>query len=264
MKSMAMTTFIVFTLAILARGFSQYNSKVLYTKVSQHSPRLFDEQNKDLLRAELSTLSDVYIETQNSNSTAEMKIARERFVPDLKELEHYYFESFIENYISFDDTRSRQNEIVELKIEAQMNLLPTDTYDIFLIYYLLIVEGMSLGEINQIRSLYELFPEDPELATLTKFTMSDQFAREVLSFLGADEYEYFDQESLALSLVPREGYHGDLDGVTYESSDWDQGPHRAFASEEQEAIYRHLQEFRISPDEVRELVQGYQVSLPRF
>lgn len=261
MKSMAMTTFIVFTFAVLAKGFSHYNAKILYAKVDEKSPLLFEQENKEQLRAELLSLSDVYTETVKPSDQRQPMLAEKKFSPDINELERYYFDSFVQNFISFDDIRSRQNEIVDLKIDNKSPLLPSDTYDLFLIYYLLIVEGMGINEINQIESLYDLFPDDPDLERLNKYVMSDTFAREVLSYVGADEDDHFDQESLALSLVPDDGYQGDL----IESLDWDgDQQHRTFASEEQEAIYKHLQEFRISPEEVRELVQGYQVSLPRF
>jgi hypothetical protein len=264
MKSMAMTTFIVFTLAVLARGFSQHNTKILQTKTDHNTERLFEQKNKEQLKADLLALNDVYPKAPSDQHYPQSDLAENIIEPELIVLEREYFESFIQNFISFEDIRARQNEIVDLKVKNNKSLLPSDTFDLHLIYYLLIVEGMDIRDINQIQSLYELFPNDPELANLNRYILSDTFTSEILSYLGVNEEDHIDQESLALSLVPVDSYHGDLSDATDESSDWIRDQQRAFASEEQEAIYKHLQEFRVTPEEVRELVQGYQVSLPRY
>lgn len=248
MQTLAVSTFSLFLVALLAKSLSGQNQDRLDQNLSQERASVFSsDRPKEVVRQELDALAAVVTPAQQPPKEEPQIVAT---VPDFTQMQRELHSAFVDQFIDLDHVRSLQAELQSLKLEHNLAPANTETWDLFLLYYLYLNEGLGWDDINQITSLEELYPNPGELSSITRYTLSNEFLREVLQQLGVEAIErHVANESRGLNL---------------KNESEDSWTNYQELTKEQKAIYDHLEEFKLSPDQVRELVQGYHHQQPRY
>jgi len=113
---------------------------------------------------------------------------------DLKEKEAMLEQSFLDRSSSVGDTKKIQEQVVDLKNKLDIPLKNTERWDPRFVFYLMIQENYTYGEINQIKSLTDngispeeqnfindLIKQNPFNEKITAFKNQEGFSRAVAS-----------------------------------------------------------------------------------
>lgn len=91
-------------------------------------------------------------------------------------------QSFMDHNSSIKDIRKLQGNIIELKNKMKQEMTNTEKWDPNFLYYLMIQENYTYGEINMIKSLSENGLSSEEINYITELVKENEFKERISSF----------------------------------------------------------------------------------
>lgn len=262
MRSVALCTLSLFVMVLVARGFSEHNRLKLESKLADRKEgleryrSLFDESNKEKTVRELTALQQVMSPASPSINNQE-RIANDK-LPDLYEIESRYQLAFIDEFIDLDHLFDMHQQMTQARLAHELDLRNTEKFSVHDLLFLIINEGLSFTDINEIENLVSYLGGIERYDQAQKYINSSEFLRDVFRYVGVDEDEHYHKESMALKEAPLFGAASpDYQQEWIELND-------SYLNEEQQALVNHLMEYRLGHEEIRELVQGYQPIQERY
>jgi hypothetical protein len=107
---------------------------------------------------------------------------------DLKEKEAMLEQSFLDRSSSVGDTKKIQDQIVDLKNKLEIPLKNTERWDPKFVFYLMIQENYTYGEINQIKSLAENGLSSEEVNFINDLVKQAPFNEKISAFKNQEGF----------------------------------------------------------------------------
>lgn len=127
---------------------------------------------------------DIDVETKD-----QIKVAKKVFddKASLKEKQVLLEQSYMDRNSSMKDIKRLQDTIVEMKNKMKVDLNNTERWDPKFVYYLMLQENYTYGEINMIKSLTENGLNAEEINYITELIKENAFMERILSFKSQSE-----------------------------------------------------------------------------
>ncbi|MBC7538880.1 MAG: hypothetical protein H7281_08665 [Bacteriovorax sp.] len=122
----------------------------------------------------------------DSETKDQIKVAKKVFdvAQNLSEKQHLLEQSFMDRASSIKDIKRLQNEIVDIKNKLKTETTNTEKWDPKFVYYLMLQENYTYGEINNIKSLSENGLNPEEINYITELIKEDTFSDRITAFKG--------------------------------------------------------------------------------
>lgn len=262
MKSLSLTTFILFIFCLCLRGYSYYTYSKLRSKVTTNKSIITNDKNQSL--ALLNTLNDL------NELKSERKVASsESSSNQIKSaLEITFINDFYEPKNNLEDLKSLQKKIRESNLNEKMSDNSLESLPIRFIYFLVIRENFDLSELKRSEAAV-LYNFDKEQVKQMKIESNKHsFFTEILSFKNVNIDDLEDDLDYQKKLTRLERINNSLtskdesDAEKKESFN-DQLPEEvleqlAIAQTSDIDIEEKLKEMDYTEQEVAEIIEGYE------
>jgi hypothetical protein len=264
MKSLSLTTFILFLFCLCLRGYSYYTYSKIKSKVTNTESIV--NTNKVQSIALLNTLNDL------SAPKVVRTIASEEAYKSIKpSLEVTFINDFYEPVNNLFQLEALQEKMREdnFKLKKENNSL--EFLPIKLIYYLVIKENYDLSELkDSIKGNLYGFDEE-ELERIKEISNRPDFMTEILSFKNIPQDEIDSEIEQQATLAKLEKANIEFSKKLNEEEETEEDPNEYLSQlpeEVQEQIYlaeneevdleEKLSEMNYTEQEIEEIIEGYQ------
>ncbi|WP_127714530.1 hypothetical protein [Halobacteriovorax sp. HLS] len=263
MKSLSLTTFILFIFCLCLRGYSYYTYSKLRSKVTNNKSILSNDKKQSL--ALLNTLNDL------NDLKSERKIASVKSDNQVKSaLEITFINDFYEPKNNLEELQSLQKKIRESNLKEKMSDNSLESFPIRFIYFLVIRENFDLSELKRSEAAV-LYNFDREQVKQMKIESNKHsFLTEILNFKNVNTDELQEDIEYQNSLARLEEVNKTLAAKNEtnpedeEKADFiDQLPEEvleqlAIAETSDIDIEEKLKEMDYTEQEVAEIIEGYE------
>jgi hypothetical protein len=208
MKWLSLLSLLCLSLTLTARIYAYYTFKSLDLLISQSKKESVFDEKPDEAKKLLAALADIPIDKKilkenhiaydesleveqqdDAFPVSNLSLDANKLNNELEEAKIALITAYNETSNNIRDILSIQSDISNLKAKLDTLVLPTESWDPRLVFYLEIREGLQLEDIDQLENLADIGISIEEIKNIRNLINTPEFLHEILIFKGVDDSE---------------------------------------------------------------------------